>query len=356
MFGVYRFCSDSRHRKCDRKRPCDNCVRREGADTNSCFYGTPGTRGDDEIGRHANVNEMQIRIDRLESLVLRLVQGGTNVGTSSTADHPPQPTDLNSGDRVALRSAEIDDDIDSSLACSVGVLNLDPGGGKSMYVGQEHWDTILSDIVEVKAFFASHKEDLEKSYEKAAPSESAGARDSPVLLLGCTPATDTELRAGLPAQSVVLALCSRYFDWVGGSLNIIHPQTFYLQLQAHRREPAKTPLMWIGLLYSVLCNAMLNYHNLGDEPPVYKGQTMRMAREYRLRTVQCLVTADYTNPVEHTLETLLLYCFGEYFFRTDAHLGLWLVSSLATRIAFRMGYHRDAKWFPSLTPFQTVRA
>ncbi|KNG52755.1 c6 transcription factor [Stemphylium lycopersici] len=185
----------------------------EGAETNSCFYGTsPGTRGDDESGRRANVSEMQIQIDRLESLVLCLVQGSANVGMFSSADRLPQSTDVYFGDKVALRSAEIDDD-NSSLARSVGVLNLDSGGGKSMYVGQEHWDTILSDIVEVKAFFASHKKDLEKSYEKVTPSEPARARDCPVLLLGCTPATDTELRAGLPAQSVVLALCSRYFDW-----------------------------------------------------------------------------------------------------------------------------------------------
>ncbi|KAH6625103.1 fungal-specific transcription factor domain-containing protein [Boeremia exigua] len=339
-------------KKCDRKRPCDNCVRREGADDNPCFYGTSGRRADDESANRTTVAEMQIQIDRLENLVLCLAQGGANVGMSTTTDRPTQSTDPNSGDSIAPGSVEVNDDVNSNLASSVGVLNLDSDGGKSMYVGQEHWDIILSDIEEVKAFFASHKKDLEKSYERVERSEPSNAREGPVLLLGCTTATDSELRSGLPAQSVVLALCSRYFDWVGGSVNIIHPQTFYLQLQAHRREPSKTPLMWLGLLYSVLCNAMLNYHDVGDEPPVYKGQTMIMAREFRLRTVQCLITADYTNPVEHTLETMLLYCFGEFFFRPNTHMGLWLVASMATRIAFRMGYHRDAKWFSSLTPFQ----
>src|SRR5690242_8277600 len=198
------FRSDSCHRKCDRERPCNNCIRREGADSSTCFYGTSAIRGDDEVGQRANISEMQIKIDRLESLVLCLVQGGTNAGTSSTAGRLTQFTDAISVNKTGLHSAEMDDDINGSVASSVGVLNLDSDGGKSMYVGQEHWDTILSDIVEVKAFFASHKKDLEKPSERVAPSEPASASHSPLLLRGCTPATDTELRAGLPAQSVVL--------------------------------------------------------------------------------------------------------------------------------------------------------
>ncbi|PFH63324.1 hypothetical protein XA68_13781 [Ophiocordyceps unilateralis] len=49
---------------------------------------------------------------------------------------------------------------------------------------------------------------------------------------------------------------------------------------------------------------------------------------------------------------MILYVFGEYSSRWDVDLGLWLIVSSITRIAFRMGYHRDAEWFPSLTPFQ----
>jgi hypothetical protein len=79
-----------------------------------------------------------------------------------------------------------------------------------------------------------------------------------------------------------------------------------------------------------------------------------MAAEYRLRTVQCLVTADYTKATEYTVETMILYVHGEHSSRWDADFGLWLIVSLITRIAFRMGYHRDAKWFPSLSPYQAV--
>ncbi|KAG7134198.1 Trichosetin biosynthesis cluster transcription factor TF23 like protein [Verticillium longisporum] len=49
---------------------------------------------------------------------------------------------------------------------------------------------------------------------------------------------------------------------------------------------------------------------------------------------------------------MLLYLNGEYSARFDADMALWLIGSLTTRVAFRLGYHRDPKWFPSLTPFQ----
>ncbi|KAL2824475.1 hypothetical protein BDW59DRAFT_147404 [Aspergillus cavernicola] len=184
-------------------------------------------------------------------------------------------------------------------------------------------------------------------------SKPASAREGLTFLLGAVPpATDVELRAELPPMSAVLALCSRYFNSMDNPVVIVHSPTFHQQLQRHWQDPSKTPTMWLGLLYSILCLAMLSYHKLGDEPPEWEGQTLKMAGEFRLRTVQCLIKADYTKPVENTVETMLLYVFGEYSMRFDVDLGLWLIVSLVTKIAFHMGYHRDAKWFPSLTPFQ----
>lgn len=136
------------------------------------------------------------------------------------------------------------------------------------------------------------------------------------------------------------------------AVSIIHGPTFLQQLRTHWEDPSKTQIMWLGLLYAILCLAMLSYHKVGDELPEWKGRTLELADEFQLRTVQCLIKADYTKPVEYTVETMILCVFGEYSSRWDAELGLWMIVSLITRIAFRMGYHRDAKWFPSLTPFQ----
>lgn len=314
---------------------------------------------------------MQNRIDRLEGLVLSLMHGGANIDTSSSVAAAATAATSVSGDpRVSVADTsssknekdensmrdepEGDSDVEDSLANSLGVLKVDADKGKSMYMGQEHWATLLADISEVKSFFTSHKKDLEKSYERVMSSKPATARDSPIFLLSAPTATETELRAELPSKSAITTLVSRYFNSLDTAVSIIHGPTFQQQLRVHWQDPTKSSIMWVGLVYSMLCLAMLSYHKVGDEPPEWKGRSLELAAEYRLRTVQCLVAADYTRPVEYTVETMILHLFGEWSSRWDADLSLWLITSLITRIAMRMGYHRDSDNFPSVTPFKGV--
>ena len=309
---------------------------------------------------------MQNRIDRLEGLVLSLMNNGGSVDSASAEaagnlqSASQSVTDSGSSAKAGQQAGEPmaaeEDDAsdDEGLAASLGVLKVDTDKGKSMYIGQEHWHTLLTDIAEVKNYFNSHKKELESGYERVRSSKPMSVREGPTLLLGAVPATENELRNGLPAKSSVLTLCNRYFNSMDNAVNIIHGPTFRQQLRKHWQDPSETPIMWLGLLYSVLTLAMLSYHKVGDEPPEWKGRTLEMASDFRLKTVQSLVKADYTKPVEYTVETMILYVFGEYSARWDADLGLWMIVSLLVRIAIRMGYHRDAKWFPSLTPFQAV--
>ncbi|KAG5981284.1 hypothetical protein E4U55_003100 [Claviceps digitariae] len=344
--------------------PCrtrNNCTKREGMNTTTCSYAAPASRKKSQSQSEASPDDMQNRIDRLEGLVLSLMHNGAN-----TEAGPPQnrvsisqsTTDGGCSAAKQPRGEEavmVDDDesdVDDHLAKSIGYLKVDADKGKSMYVGQQHWHLILSDIAEVKNFFTSHKKELETSYEKVRSSKPATAREGPTLLLGASPASEMELRSALPHKACVFVLCSRYLNSMDHAAGIVHGPTLLQQLRDHWQNPSKTPIMWLGLLYSILCLAMLSYHKVGDEPPEWQGRTLDLAAEYRLRTVQCLMKADYTKPVEYTVETMLLYIFGEYSSRWDADLGLWMIVSLTIRVAFRMGYHRDAKWFPSLTPFQ----
>lgn len=311
---------------------------------------------------------MQNRVDRLEKLLFAMVRGGSNGGTeaaaAATTEDSTAMTDKTSYSARAGHnvSAKINNDeygdIDGKLASSLGALSIDPKKGKSVYTGQEHWHSILSEIAEVKTYFAHQgrrKMELEASCEEVQMSKPAHGTEGLTLLLGyAPPATDAELRAALPPRSTILTLCSRYFTAIDQLNTIVHSLAFYQQLETYWSNPSNTSTMWLGLLYSILCRAMLSYNTLGDEPAVWRGRTLEMAANYRVRTVQCLITADYTKPVEYTVETMLLYMFGEASTRWDADFGIWLNVSLITRIAIYMGYHRDGKWFPSLTPFQSV--
>jgi len=356
-------------RKCDRTHPCTNCTKREGADTLSCSYATPVSRKKSQGQGEPSPDDMQNRIDRLEGLVLSLIQGGANVEVASSsvssggpasnpspsaADTSSLPAKTEGQDEGIMQDDEDESDIDEGLAKSLGVLRVDPVRAKTVYLGEEHWHSILSDIAEVKNYFASHKKDLENSYEKIKLTKPSTAQQPPTLLMGATPATEVELRAELPSKSVVLALCGRYFNSLDNATSLLHAPTFQQQLRDHWQDPSKTPVMWLALLYSILCLAMLSYHKVGDEPPEWKGRVLELANEYRLRTVQCLIAGDYTRPTEHTVEAMLLYATSEYSSRWDADLSLWMIVGMVVRVAFRMGYHRDGKWFPSLTPFEAV--
>lgn len=252
---------------------------------------------------------MQNRIDRLEGLVLALMNGGaadavaSAVATASTAASastassraPPSgatPTTSASvtssgrNDREDYRQSEMMDDddgdesdIDNGLATSLGVLKVDAEKGKAMYIGTESWHTILAGISEVKDYFNAHKKELESSYEKVLQSKPASAREGPTFLRGAPPATEVELRAELPPKSSILTLCGRYFNSMDGAVNIIHAPTFHAMLRSHWQDPSKTPIMWIGMLYSILCLAMLSYHKVGDEPTEWKGRSLELASE-----------------------------------------------------------------------------
>ncbi|KAI6091278.1 fungal-specific transcription factor domain-containing protein [Hypoxylon rubiginosum] len=357
----------TRKLKCNRGSPsCENCVKR--GDTQSCVYATPTSRRKNQssAGASSTPDDMQNRIDRLEGLVLSLMHGGANIETSGASNVIPEApstagssgANIERNDDGAMKDdteddgGEGDSDVDDGLATSLGVLKVDADKGKSMYIGQEHWHTLLADISEVKNFFASHKKDLENSYQRVMSSKPATARDSPIFLLSAPPATEVELRSELPSRTAIMTLVSRYFNSLDTAASIVHGPTFQQQLRNHWQDPSKSSVMWLGLLYAMLCLAMLSYHKVGDEPPEWKGRSLDLAAEYRLRTVQCLVVADYTKPVEYTVETLLLYLFGEYSSRWDADLSLWIITGIITRLAFRMGYHRDPDWFPSITPFK----
>ncbi len=97
---------------------------------------------------------------------MSLMHGGANIDPSSAAaaaaagaaaTAAPSTTDSASSARIerddygAMRDEpDEDSDVDDGLATSLGVLKVDADRGKSMYIGQEHWHTILNDISEVK--------------------------------------------------------------------------------------------------------------------------------------------------------------------------------------------------------------
>jgi hypothetical protein len=75
----------------------------------------------------------------------------------------------------------------------------------------------------------------------------------------------------------------------------------------------------------------------------------------RSKTVQCLITGNYTNANSYALETLVMHLLSMYISKPDSSFDGWFLMGTIIRLAMRMGYHRDPKTLTAnskITPFE----
>lgn len=96
--------------------------------------------------------------------------------------------------------------------------------------------------------------------------------------------------------------------------------------------------------------AELSYGDSSEMPPAL-ADALRTPWEFGKRTVECLIAADYTNPVHYTIETLMLYVEVEWMTAQDTGMEGYLVLGVTIRLAMRMGIHRNANDHKRLSPF-----
>ena len=98
--------------------------------------------------------------------------------------------------------------------------------------------------------------------------------------------------------------------------------------------------------------AALSWQREGSEPPEFVGNDVEMADLFRILVANCLTLADYTKPHDHLVESLILHLNGEYISSRDVNPNVWILLGVIVRIAMRMGYHRESRHLPGLSPFQ----
>jgi hypothetical protein len=206
----------------------------------------------------------------------------------------------------------------------------------------------------VKSYFQDHKKQFEAQYNRVKQNtEVENQVKTGFLFLTEKPATHAEILAEFPPKSTTDILISRFFNTYNydPAFHIIHGPTYQRQYDQHWGNPSETPVVWLAMTYAMMIIAVQSYHRAQDEPPEYRGRTQQMLADYRRLTAQCLILADITQPINYMLETLLLYVIAEFGRSQDAETGVLLGVSVIVRLAMRMGYHRDSKDFPAITPF-----
>lgn len=151
--------TDDTRLKCNRSHPCENCVRR--GDASGCSYAASGPRKKGQGVAATGPDDMQNRINRLEGLVLSLMTNGASAPgptaaqaavSRSGSERAPvakvttkkKSHEVGYGEDTERR--ENDDSEVDEVSDSFGIMKMDAEAEKSMYLGDNHWHMVLSDV------------------------------------------------------------------------------------------------------------------------------------------------------------------------------------------------------------------
>ena len=124
------------------------------------------------------------------------------------------------------------------------------------------------------------------------------------------------------------------------------------QYNNHWTDPTQTTIIWVGMLFAIMCYSVQSYRRNKQEPPEYHGTSAAIMELYRIRAAQCIGIADITKPVPAMLQTFYLYAMVEYGDERDGDMGTYLLSGTLVRLALQQGYHRDPSQHPNISVFE----
>ncbi|KLJ10504.1 hypothetical protein EMPG_14115 [Blastomyces silverae] len=320
--------------KCNRQQPCHNCISRGHDDL--CVFANAKTP-------RANVTQtqgMESRLHRLERLV-----------TSLTAEPGMASQLLNDAGPVDVIKTSLDDD--SSQESSIpehGTMEEE-----TPYRGSTNWHDVLQEISALKNTWNQFKFDMEADELDQAFAQGLSTH-GPVFTDGIPSLLDkAELIASLPPKPTADKFVNKFFDLADPAppLLVIHEPTFRKQYDEHWRNPDKTGVAWLGLLFSILWMTVQSEIESPNEAAQYLGVGEALADLYRTRTAQCLMHASITRSEPHVMETICFQALAEYTRRKEIESGIWMALGQVVRAAMRMGFHRDPSHYPkAFTPFQ----
>ncbi|KAL5001796.1 fungal-specific transcription factor domain-containing protein [Aspergillus recurvatus] len=337
-------CNQCRRRKsrCDRRQPCSCCSSRN----QLCTYpGDAAAMGPQ--GPSPPASSAHDRLVHLERLVMSMMR----VTRPKAVPAPVVSVQSIPGD---VTTAEVHTPLDTRSEC--GSMRI--SNSELQYVGGDHWVAILDSIADVKDHLNREEQlrfaedpDRDES-ESSDPASTASARPRGAFLLygGFRPTSREEILSALPPKYIVDRYIAHYFNYLDlVSSSTAHGPSFLREYDAFWTDSSTVPIVWVGLLFSMICLACLSF-----DPPedTEAEQRSRQIDTYREKIVQCLIMGQYTKAGPYVLETVINYVYVEFGTNPDAEKDMWFLLALEVNLARRMGYHRDPSHFPGISPFQ----
>ena len=133
-------------------------------------------------------------------------------------------------------------------------------------------------------------------------------------------------------------------------LGIIHKPTFNKHFDEWWSDQDGLSFARLGILFTIFAMALHTYQMAGDEPPDLRGFVQELSNNYCQRAAQCVWASDITSASSDSLICLSLHWISDFYRRSSASIGLWMLQSLLVRKALLLGYHRDPSSFPAIKP------
>jgi Fungal specific transcription factor domain len=219
-------------------------------------------------------------------------------------------------------------------------------GSEARYVGSTHWSAILDNINELKSVIVSEKVNVDGD------EDDRDAADADTLFgTGRPPSIERVLQQHLPPRVQVDRRLSNYFNAKYLVLPIIHTYQFQRQYEQFWSDPLGTPPLWLAILFSILCMSATLSKAVGSEPNPPEGGPCQ-PDSFLIAAAQCLTLGGYTRPRRYVVEALLLFMMCKYIAKLDPSREVGIIFCIASRLAFRMGYHRDPDHFSHFSKFE----
>ncbi|KAK6352887.1 hypothetical protein TWF696_004888 [Orbilia brochopaga] len=365
--------------KCDRQHPCSTCSKR-GEDSLCTFNAATTTNGSNGVSKTSSSSatetkktDVHAKLQKLEDLVQELIKSGAVIPKSNS--HGParghnsrRATDTGilsartlkpvTEQQVSVSKSEDDGREDStkdpkheSTDPPILMCYHEESGG---YVGATHWAALLNEIHCVKESLDAKTEfdPSERSSQTTMSGDSVESSDDADLIIGSKSGRLTleDAIKALPPRHISDRLLSIYYNHRFSHAVFVHTTKFRREYEAFLENPTSQTMIWISVLYSILCLGSMVASRVGkvvtlDSHNVEPTQLVNKAR-------QCLVAGEHTKAQPYVIEALLIYQYCKYQLSTESDSTLWALTGYVTRLAQRLGYHRDPKHLKRFTPFE----
>ncbi|PWY88176.1 hypothetical protein BO70DRAFT_419729 [Aspergillus heteromorphus CBS 117.55] len=174
---------------------------------------------------------------------------------------------------------------------------------------------------------------------------------APILLRGGLKEVEVEdLLAALPPRPTADALVLRCLDSGEASLILMHPPTFKDEYEQFWRNPAAASRAWLSLLFGILACAVWIEHSMN--PEIGEAKPPDVFNCYREQCALALISSNCTTPGRYKVEAALMYLGNEYLQSNGLKTEISILVGIVSRLAIMMGYHRDSRIYPQLSPFE----